>query len=543
MVSNMDRMPDRRVTLALAALLALGAWPFLAGLDLWPMAPDSGLWIARGAPTDPEWAQWVFGTRHFHVGYRPVTALSYTLNHALGGLAPLPYRVTDLALHLTAAVAVFAVSRRLFRDASPWAAVFAAGLFLAHPAIEQAVPYIARRSYALSTALALAGLATWLGPRRRPASPASMRPIAAGALFALALLANEVAVLPIATLPLLAWLRAGPEPRRVQRWASELLAPGVLLLAALVIRLWVVGGIGGYETEATDSSRFLPVFAAAWRAAAGLPTPLEPDALPVQWLLLAATLPYYVLRCLAGPPARRILGLWIVATALLFALQDVWFPRQGYVLAIPVALLAANVLFETLREPLPRARRLLELAPQVILFATLLAGSAVVRGPDAQRTREWAWRDALIDDLVTELATVEDGSDVHAVLPFRRSSQTAASLKGDAAKKLLPRGARQPVTWVKLLLGERDVRLQEFAYVLRVELEQLAPPTLDTTVAPPMLVLPEQREYLIRAGARWIPFAADTAHRIPFMPPIHAPDRPVFAYLAGVSGGDLIPLE
>ena len=134
MVRDMDGKLDWRGKLALAALLALGAWPFVSGLGLWPMAPDSGLWIARGAPIDPDWSQWVFGTRHFHVGYRPVTALSYTLNYALWGLAPLPYRVTDLLLHLAAAIGVFAVSRRLFREASPWPALLATGLFLAHPA-------------------------------------------------------------------------------------------------------------------------------------------------------------------------------------------------------------------------------------------------------------------------------------------------------------------------------------------------------------------------------------------------------------------------
>ena len=553
MVRTMARTSEQRVHLALAVLLALGSWPWLSGLGLWPMAPDSGLWIERGAPIDPEWTSWVFGTRHFHVGYRPVTALTYTLDYLVAGLDPFVYRATDLALHLAAAVGVFAVFRRVFRAASPWAALVAAALFLAHPAVEEAVPYIARRSYALSTAFALAGLATWLGPVGRTSGPSLVRASSAGVLLALGLLSNEVAVLPIAVLPLLAWASMRDEGPSVAKLAQRLLVPGLLVVAALAVRLWVVGGIGGYRTEEDEAtSRLLPVAAAVWRAAAGLPTPVDSQDTPIawvlQWVLLIGALPYYAWLCATGSLERRVLGLWILATAVLFALQEVWFPRQGYTLAAPVAMLVAHALWGTwCANASTGARtalgpRLLASMPQALLIGTLLASSAMVVGPDARRTREWAWRDALIDDLLVELEQLDEPADVHTVLPFRRAADPDLTLKGDAARKLLPRGARQPVTWVKLLLRERDLRVQEFAYVVRpdiTELEELAPPTLDLATDPPTLRIPD-REVILRRGARWIPLESGAPHALPFQPAPRPQPCAVYAYLGGVDGGELV---
>ena len=47
-------------------------------------------------PQAPDWAEWVFATRHFNVGWRPLTALTFTANYLVGGLEPLVYRATDL---------------------------------------------------------------------------------------------------------------------------------------------------------------------------------------------------------------------------------------------------------------------------------------------------------------------------------------------------------------------------------------------------------------------------------------------------------------
>jgi len=105
-----------------------------------------------------DWYRWVFAESHFGVGYRPVAALSYTLNYLIGGLNPAVYRATDLGLHLLAGLLVYSVFRRWVHDSPWWGAMVAAGVFLAHPAVENVVPFIARRSYTLATVLVLAGL-------------------------------------------------------------------------------------------------------------------------------------------------------------------------------------------------------------------------------------------------------------------------------------------------------------------------------------------------------------------------------------------------
>ena len=70
------------------AVVGLGLAPWLRYVNFRPMTADAVLWIARGAPLAPDWREWVFASRHFNVGYRPVTALSYTFDWWIGGSTP-----------------------------------------------------------------------------------------------------------------------------------------------------------------------------------------------------------------------------------------------------------------------------------------------------------------------------------------------------------------------------------------------------------------------------------------------------------------------
>ena len=122
------------------------------------MAYDDAVWISRGLWSRPDWAEWVWKTRHLGVGYRPVAALSYTMDAAVAGLTMPVYRCTDLALHVAAGILVFVLFRRLARDAAGWTSLLAAAVFLLHPATEEVVPFLARRSYGLGTVFALGAL-------------------------------------------------------------------------------------------------------------------------------------------------------------------------------------------------------------------------------------------------------------------------------------------------------------------------------------------------------------------------------------------------
>ena len=88
------------IGIGLALLCAVSVRPYLWVLTVWPVSRDATIWISRGVPSFSGWQEWVFRTNHFNVGYRPLTALSYTADYLIGGFTVLPYRLTDVGLHL-----------------------------------------------------------------------------------------------------------------------------------------------------------------------------------------------------------------------------------------------------------------------------------------------------------------------------------------------------------------------------------------------------------------------------------------------------------
>lgn len=133
---------------------------------------------------------------------RPVTFLSFTLNHELGGLDPLGYRLFNLAVHLANVLLVFFLSARVFRnlldeDPGPWAAL-AAAFFAVHPVNTEAVTYIYNRSDGLATLFYLLGLLLYA--RGTEGGRTDARWIAGScASYVLGLLSKEIAItLPFA---------------------------------------------------------------------------------------------------------------------------------------------------------------------------------------------------------------------------------------------------------------------------------------------------------------------------------------------------------
>ena len=154
--------------------------------------------------------------------YRPVWISTLALDHALWGLRPAGYHLTNVLLHVATALLVYLLGLGLLRRSVP--ALLAALLFAAHPVHAEAVAWVSGRNEllaALFTCVALAGYARF---RTRGGAW-----VAAGTLVAygLGLLSKEMA----ATLPLLALLweaRAGRGGAR-----SRLAGPLVLALATV----------------------------------------------------------------------------------------------------------------------------------------------------------------------------------------------------------------------------------------------------------------------------------------------------------------------
>jgi tetratricopeptide (TPR) repeat protein len=183
---------------------------------------------------------WQTGDHHdrFRAFYRPLVSLSYALDTAVWGRAPSGFHVTNLLLHLAAALLVYALACR--REAWPAAAAFGAALFAGHPVHVESVAWISGRTDLLCTVLCLAAfLLDRVGARRARTSGA--RRAAALACFFLALLAKEMAV----TLPLLLgldrFLRPGRPVARL-RIAARAMAPYLVIAAGYVVLRRVVLG-------------------------------------------------------------------------------------------------------------------------------------------------------------------------------------------------------------------------------------------------------------------------------------------------------------
>ncbi len=172
------------------------------------------------------WAQWSWAWTTARGGlYQPLTWLSFSLDHAVWGLLPGGYHLTNLLLHAAAAVLFFFVGAALLRVAGVadererlLGAAAAALLFAVHPLRVESAAWATERKDVLSAALWLGALLCYL--RRR--LPAAL------ALFALSLLAKAGGVM----LPLVLIL-LDVYPLRRRAWLEKLPFAALSVLAVL----------------------------------------------------------------------------------------------------------------------------------------------------------------------------------------------------------------------------------------------------------------------------------------------------------------------
>lgn len=200
--------------------------PFVRGGDVAGILTEASWWgIGRG----PLW--------------RPVTTLTFALNHALHGLAPFGYHLVNVLLHAGVSALVLLVFAAA--TAAPRTALAAALLFATHPVHAEAVASVVGRAELLAAGGFFAAWLCWLA-----ADPArgGRRPLwLAGAVLAyfLAMAAKENAV----TLPLVLLcaegLRTAETDRaaRVRRRRADFAALAVAAGAFVVLRGAVLGGL------------------------------------------------------------------------------------------------------------------------------------------------------------------------------------------------------------------------------------------------------------------------------------------------------------
>jgi tetratricopeptide (TPR) repeat protein len=190
-----------RNTFALAAILAATTAAYVPCLEGDFLFDDETLLRAPHvvAPLEQSAASWLGSTR-------PVAALTFALNRAIGGVAPLGWHLVNLAVHLAAALLAWRLALATLRRAGlpdpERPALAAAALFALHPLQSQAVAYLSQRSEALGSALYLGAFLLLL--RWDEAAGGARRARLLGgalALGALGLLTKPI----VATLPA-AWL-------------------------------------------------------------------------------------------------------------------------------------------------------------------------------------------------------------------------------------------------------------------------------------------------------------------------------------------------
>jgi len=517
------------LALGLAITIFIGVRPYLANLDVPPMTTDGVLWVVRSAPPQPEspdgptgsnrsdspgwsgwttwndWSDWAFRAQHFGVGHRPVTAISYTLDHLVGGLAPFAYRATDLGLFALAGLLVYALFRALARGLPRWAGLVAVGAFMLHPSAEYVVPILARRSYLLGVVFSLAALVVFAvslsarrGTRAFGGAQLGGAQLGTGALLCLAILSNEVSVVTLGLLPLIAVREADCAPNR---WRSALRAcavPGALALLAILYRVWVVGGVGGYDLQDPLANSALSVFAASWHSLVPWLGTQDTRALVVTVGFIALVLPFYAWRAVAAPffalrsPASQrtlVLVAWLLGTALLYAVLGVWWRRLAFFMLPPFALLVGSLLGASSGEArVGKLARVASVLPQVALLGLIVFHSPALRGQSPEWLGQTQRSGALIDALRRDSSSLTEPARVLTVLPVE-------------GLKALKRDGIAPLLWADATLDTRDVSLEGLVFYERTESGAL--PRVERSGASHRLLLPKGRAYFV--SSREIP--------------------------------------
>ncbi|MGI9591550.1 MAG: hypothetical protein ACR2P8_09290, partial [Myxococcota bacterium] len=232
------------VGVALAAILGLAFaayFPLLGldhlGWDTWPLLVSAR--VASFGDLAASFTEVLMDGRYPHGDfYRPVLSLSVGFDGVFWGLRPFGYHLTDLLLLLLTCLAAFAAGRRLLGD--PWAAVAACALFALHPLHFESLPVTARRGDALAGLFTLLALVC-LPPRGQG------RGLGATLFAVLAVGSKETGLLAAPLLVVLAFVEGEGSPARRWRDALRVAAPALVALAVfLLLRLWVLGGLGGH---------------------------------------------------------------------------------------------------------------------------------------------------------------------------------------------------------------------------------------------------------------------------------------------------------
>lgn len=285
--------------------------------------------------------------------YRPLVNLTFAADYALWGLGPAGYQLTDVFCFAFAALALYALARRLAGPGArraPWVALAA---FIFHPVLSDVVPIPARRSEMLCCALMLLALRLQLSRR----ALATRFPVWPAVVALAAILSKETAfVLPaVAFVATLLYVEERGPYRSALRATQALVPHAVVVVGMLALRSEL--GFIGVEGMASFAELMRPSFEFSPGLLASSPAG--------HWVLLAAAVTAIAGLALTlfgwawcapgevGYPSLESLQAEIVPAAFLIAVLALTFGRANpwkldymYLLAVAGSALLAGSLCE-----------------------------------------------------------------------------------------------------------------------------------------------------------------------------------------------------
>jgi len=189
-----------------------------------------------------------------HRMYRPVLLATFNLNYQWGGYDPLHWRLTAIALHALVAVGVYLLVLSLSRSLDQRSdgegsggALVAALVFAIHPLFSETVDYASARSSLLATGAVVWAMLAHRGAQAQGRAAVRLALLLLSlALFAMAFLTKEIAVVYPALLLVVAWLER-------RGWTA--LLPALVVAALLLYIRKLVLGSAVIDFVAREASR------------------------------------------------------------------------------------------------------------------------------------------------------------------------------------------------------------------------------------------------------------------------------------------------
>jgi tetratricopeptide (TPR) repeat protein len=357
--------------------------------------------------------------------YVPLSWMTLGLDYLLWGMDGRGYHLTNLVLHAAAAIAVYAVARKLILLASPaldagrvqLAATAAALLFSVHPLRVESVAWVTERRDMLSLLLMLGSLLVYLRAVERKSRRAWAGSLA---LFAAALLSKaSVVTLPLVLL-VIEWYPLGRLSRR------SLLAPAgrkVILDLAPFFALSLAAGVFSLIAlkpppqldlagKAAVSAYGIRFYLTKWLFPSGLsplhamPRPFDPLA-PAFLVSYAFALALTAFAWIATRRNRAIAAIVAATTAMMLPLigvvqngPQIVAERYTYHAAAALSLLPALLVFAW------RSR----VAPALLGSCIIVLGALTWRQSQFWRSSEALWGRVLAMESESPLAQIGMGN-------------------------------------------------------------------------------------------------------------------------------------